>query len=249
MRIVLAYAFALRQGLFGGGANRGGSGSIYKSFVHLVHHFGSLLHRRSISRQRGKTITAYSNHRLYGRARNGQCRIEPVERLVDFLLDVFVVHKGDAGHRIAEHVVRLGRKAGQHHGIKGIDGGFEFGLWLNLHFDVNHLLARTGGRYAAQLEPVVGDRRAEGQLHLIVEHEFFHDVSCTILTHRRPAHLGIAALQIQWPPHPLAKNVASAYGLKPYHHTIATCQGRLASMFMELSEPMSLMAKALTLPE
>ena len=102
-------------------------------------------------------------------------------------MDMRIVHEGDAGHRVAEYVVRLRDESGHHHGVKGVDGGFEFGFGLNLHFHVNHLLARASGGNTAKLEPVIGDRCAEGQPHLIVEHEFFHNVSCTC-TRRQPAY-------------------------------------------------------------
>ena len=72
VRIILAYALALGQGLFGGGANRGGTGRVHKRLVDLIHHFGGLLHRSGVGRQCGQSIAAYGNHRLHGRAGNGQ---------------------------------------------------------------------------------------------------------------------------------------------------------------------------------
>ena len=72
MGIILAYALALGQGLFGGGANRGGTGRVHKRLVDLIHHFSGLLHRSGVGRQRSQAFAAYGNHRLHGRAGNGE---------------------------------------------------------------------------------------------------------------------------------------------------------------------------------
>ena len=72
MGIILAYALALGQGLFGGGANRGGTGRIHKRLVDLIHHFGGLLHRNGVGRQRSQAFAAYVDHRLHVRAGNGE---------------------------------------------------------------------------------------------------------------------------------------------------------------------------------
>lgn len=184
-------------------------------------------------------------------------------------MDMRIVHEGDAGHRVAEYVVRLRDESGHHHGVKGVDGGFEFGFGLNLHFHVNHLLARASGGNTAKLEPVIGDRCAEGQPHLIVEHEFFHNVSCTCTRAGNRHILGITTLQpwLRYGPCAHSPRIYSGNllictgrhsGARFFRHTTIAFepvrvsgrdQGRLASMFMELSEPMSLMASALTRPE
>ena len=161
VRVILAYALALSERFLGGGADGGGGRRVDERFEHLVHHLTGLVDRRAVGRQGRDAFTADADQRFDGRPRHCQRRIEAVQRLVDFGFDMRVVHEGDAGHRVVEHGVRFGNESGHHHGIEGIDGGFEFHIRFDFDCHVDHLLAWAGGWNAAQLEAMVGHGRAE----------------------------------------------------------------------------------------
>ncbi len=176
MRVILAHALALRERLFGGRADGGGQRRVDERPVHLVHHLARLVDRRAVGRQRRDAPPAHVDHGVDGRPRNGQRGIEAIQGLVYLRFDIRVVDEGDARHRIVEHGVRFGDEAGHHDGIEGIDGGVELHIGFDLHRHVHDLLPRAGGGDAPQLESMVGHRRAEGKLHLVIKHQFLHVV-------------------------------------------------------------------------